>query len=78
MRERSQIYLDFGGLRNYFVSIQNEMAAEALMDIYSRFEVPQVHIDLETQIILICDKDESRLVSIKRMTITTYHPMCNI
>ena len=47
-------------------NIDTETVAEALMDIFSRLGVPEE-----------CMKEVTRLLSIKQLTTTPYHPMCN-
>ena len=45
---------------------------------YSRLEIPEeVLSDLGTQFVLKCMEEVSRLLSIKRLTTTPYHPICN-
>ena len=60
-------------------NIKTETEAEALLDMYSRLEIPkEVLINLGTQFVLTkCMKEVSRLLSIKRLTTTPYHPICN-
>ena len=51
--------------------------AEALSDMYSRVGVPdEVLSDLGTQFTSDCMKEESRLLSIKRLLRFSYHPAC--
>ena len=51
--------------------ITTEAVAEALLDIFSRVVIPEeVLTDQGTQ-------DVSRLLSIKGLTSTPYHPICN-
>ena len=58
--------------------IDTETVAEALLDMYSRVEVPEeVLSDLGTQFTSDCMKEVSRLLSIRRLTTSPYHPACN-
>ena len=48
------------------------------MDIFSRLGVPEeILSDLGTQFVSECMKEVTRLLSIKQLTTTPYHPMCN-
>jgi hypothetical protein len=59
-------------------SISTEAVAEALVDMYSRLGVPEeVLSDLGTQFVSECMQEVSRLLSIKQLSTTPYHPMCN-
>ena len=59
-------------------NIDTESVAEALLDVYSRVGVPEeVLSDLGTQFVSACMKEVTRLLSIKRLTTTPYHPICN-
>ena len=59
-------------------NIETETVVEALLDMYSRLGVPEeVLSDLGTQFVLKCMEEVSRLLSIKRLTTTSYHPICN-
>ena len=59
-------------------SIDTETVAEALLDMYSRVGVPEeVLSDLGTQFTSDCMKEVSRLLSIRRLTTSPYHPACN-
>jgi len=52
--------------------------AEALVDIFSRLGIPEeILSDLGTQFVSDCMKEVTRLLSIKQLTTTPYHPMCN-
>ena len=54
------------------------MPAEALLDIYSRVGIPEeVLTDQGTQFMSECMQEVSRLLSIKGLTSTPYHPICN-
>ncbi|KAL9963057.1 hypothetical protein ACROYT_G032222 [Oculina patagonica] len=59
-------------------NIDTETVAEALVDIFSRLGVPEeILSDLGTQFVSECMKEVMRLLSIKQLTTTPYHPMCN-
>ena len=59
-------------------NIDTETAAEALVDIFSRLGVPEETLsDLGTQFVSDCMREVTRLLSIKQLTTTPYHPMCN-
>ena len=59
-------------------NIDTETVAEALVDIFSRLEIPEeILSDLGTQFVSDCMKEVARLLSIKQLTTTPYHPMCN-
>lgn len=59
-------------------NIDTDTVAEALVDIYTRVGVPEeVLSDLGTQFVSDCMTEVSRLLSIKQLTTTPYHPMCN-
>lgn len=67
-------YPEAGPLKN----IDTETVAEALVDIFSRLGVPEeILSDLGTQFVSECMKEVTRLLSIKQLTTTPYHPMCN-
>ena len=58
--------------------ITTEAVAEALFDIYSRVGIPEeVLTDQGTQFMSECMQEVSRLLSIKGLTSTPYHPICN-
>ena len=58
--------------------ITTEAVAEALLDIYSRVGIPEeVLPDQGTQFMSECMQEVSRLLSIKGLTSTPYHPICN-
>ena len=60
-------------------NLNTETAAEALLDLYSRVGIPEeVLIDLGTQFVLDCMQEVSRLLSIRRLTTTPYHQICNV
>ena len=51
---------------------------EALLNMYSCLGIPkEVLSDLGTQFVSKCMEEVSRLLSIKQLTTTLYHPMCN-
>ena len=59
-------------------TIDTETVAEALVNIFSRLGVPEeILSDLGTQFVPDCMKEVTRLLSIKQITTTPYHPMCN-
>ena len=59
-------------------NIDTETVAEALLDLYSRIGIPEeVLSDLGTQFVSECMQEVSRLLSIRRLTTTPYHPICN-
>ena len=59
-------------------NIEMETVAEALLNMYSRLGIPEeVLSDLGTQFVSKCMEEVSRLLSIKRLTTTPYHPICN-
>ena len=58
--------------------IDAETVAEALVDIYSRFGIPEeVLSDQEVHFISDCMKDVCKLLGVSRSTTTPCHPMCN-
>ena len=58
--------------------ITTEAVAQALLDIYSRVGIPEeVLTDQGTQFMSECMQEVSRLLSIKGLTSTPYHPICN-
>ena len=58
--------------------ITTEAVAEALLDIYSRVGIPEeVLTDQGSQFMSECMQEVSRLLSIKGLTRTPYHPICN-
>ena len=59
-------------------TIDTETVAETLVNIFSRLGVPEeILSDLGTQFVSDCMKEVTRLLSIKQITTTPYHPMCN-
>ena len=59
-------------------SITTESVAEALMEIFSRIGFPtEMLSDLGTQFTSDVMREVSRLVSIKQLVTTPYHPICN-
>ena len=58
--------------------IETERVAEALVEIFSRMGVPQeILTDRGTQFTSDLMREVGRLLSLKQMTTTPYHPMCN-
>ena len=59
-------------------NIDTETVAEASVDIFSHLGTPgEILSYLRTQFVSDCKKEVSRLLSIKQLTTTPYHPMCN-
>ena len=59
-------------------SIETEVVAEALLDMYSRLGIPkQVLTDRGSQFTSGIMREVSRLLSIQSLTTTPYHAMCN-
>ena len=59
-------------------NIDTETVTEALVDIFSRLGVPEeILSDLGKQFVSECMKEVTRLLSIKQLTTTPYHPKCN-
>ena len=59
-------------------NIATESVAETLLDVCSRVGVPEeVLSDHGTQFVSKCMKEVTRLLSIKRLTTTPYHSICN-
>jgi transposase InsO family protein len=58
--------------------INTESVAEALVDFFCRLGVPdEILSDQGTQFVSQCMREVTRLLSIKQLTTTPYHPMCN-
>ncbi|XP_069108215.1 uncharacterized protein, partial [Argopecten irradians] len=58
--------------------IETERVAEALVDVYSRVGIPrEVLTDCGTQFTSELMQEVSRLLSIRQLSTTPYHPMCN-
>ena len=58
-------------------NIDIETVAEALLDLYSRVGISEeVLSDLGTQFVSECMQEVLRLLSIRRLTTTPYHPVC--
>ena len=58
--------------------IDTPTVAEALVDMFSRLGIPEeILSDLGTQFVTECMEEVSRLLSIRHLTTTPYHPMCN-
>ncbi|XP_052763944.1 uncharacterized protein LOC128205922 [Mya arenaria] len=59
-------------------SIEAERAAEALVEMFCRLGVPgELLTDMGTQFTSDVMKEVSRLLSIRQLTTTPYHPICN-
>ena len=59
-------------------TITTEAVAEALVNLYSRIGIPEeILSDMGTQFVSECMEEVSRLLSIRRLTSSPYHPMCN-
>ena len=59
-------------------NIDTETVAEALVNIFSGFGVPEeILSDLGKQFVSEYMKEVTRLLSTKQLTTTPYHPMCN-
>ena len=58
--------------------IDTETVAEALVDMFSRLGIPEeILSDLGTQFVSDCMEEVNRLLSIKHLTTTPFHPACN-
>ncbi|CAG2201844.1 Retrovirus-related Pol polyprotein from transposon 17.6,Retrovirus-related Pol polyprotein from transposon opus,Retrovirus-related Pol polyprotein from transposon 297,Retrovirus-related Pol polyprotein from transposon gypsy [Mytilus edulis] len=58
--------------------IETESVAESLVDIFSRVGVPQEMLtDMGSQFTSKLMAEVSRLISLRQLTTTVYHPMCN-
>ena len=59
-------------------SITTKNVAETLLDLFSRIGFPEeILSDMGTQFISDCMKKVERLLCIKHITTTPYHPQCN-
>ena len=59
-------------------NITTEAVAEALISIYSRLGIPEeILSDLGTQFISECMSEVERLLKIRHLSMTPYHPQCN-
>ena len=58
------------------ITTGSEAVAEALLDICSRVGIPVLTVQV-TQFMSKCMLEVSRLLSIKGLTSTPYHPICN-
>ena len=59
-------------------NIDTITVSEALVDIYARLGVPsEILTDMGTQFTSDLMREVSRLLSIKQLTTTVYHPICN-
>ena len=55
-----------------------QLVSDCMKDIFSRLGVPEeILSDLGTQFVSDCMNEVTRLLSIKQITATPYHPMCN-
>ena len=58
--------------------IDTPTVAEALVDMFSRLGIPEeILSDLGTKFVSECMEEVNRLLSIRHLTTTPYHPMCN-
>ena len=58
--------------------IETERVAEALLEVFSRMGVPdEILTDMGTQFTSDLMREISRLLVIKQLTTTAYHPICN-
>ncbi|XP_068213208.1 uncharacterized protein [Palaemon carinicauda] len=74
MMDHASRYPDAVPLKN----IDSESVAEALVDMFSRVGVPEeILSDLGTQFTSDCMKEVARLLSMRQLTTTPYHSMCN-
>ena len=73
--------VDFATCYSETVPLKNtdtKTVAEALVDILSHLGVPEeILSDLGMQCVSECMTEVTRLLSIKQLTTTPYHPMCN-
>ena len=73
--------VDFASCYSETVPLKNtdtKTVAEALVDILSHLGVPEeILSDLGMQCVSECMTEVTRLLSIKQLTTTPYHPMCN-
>ena len=59
-------------------NIDTETVAETFVDFFNRLGVPEeILSDLPTRFVSECMKEVTLLFSIKQLTTTPYHPMCN-
>ena len=59
-------------------NIETERVAEALVDMYSRLGIPEeMFTDQGSQFTSDLMKEVSRLLSVRHLTTTPYHPMCD-
>ena len=59
-------------------TITTQAVAEALVNLYSRIGIPEeILSNMGTQFVSECLEEVSRLLSIRRLTLSPYHPMCN-
>ena len=58
--------------------IDTSTVAEALVDMFTRLGIPEeILSDLGTQFVSECMEEVNRFLSIRHLTSTPYHPMCN-
>ena len=58
--------------------IETESLAEALLEVHSRLGIPEVVLtDMGTQFTSEVMREVGRLLTIKQLTTTPYHPICN-
>ena len=58
--------------------IDTPTVAEALVDMFSRLGIPEeILSDLGTQFVSECMEEVNRFLSVRHLTISPYHPMCN-
>ena len=58
--------------------INTPIVAEALVDMFSRLGIPEEILnDLGIQFVSECMEEVNRLLSVRHLTTTPYHPMCN-
>ena len=74
MMDHASRYPDAVPLKN----IDSETVAEALVDMFSKTGIPEeILTDLGTQFVSDCMEEVSRLLSMKQLTTSPYHPICN-
>ena len=61
-----------------YALLPTEAVAEALVTIYSRFGMPEAVLsDMGTQFTFECMQEVKRLLSVKHISASPYHPQCN-
>lgn len=59
-------------------AVSTEAVAEALVNVYSRVGVPEeILSDQGTQFVSGCMEEVARLLTVRQISTTPYHPMCN-